>query len=90
MAKMKAVTATGTRLEQLKSLANVLAAGIDSCKDCRALPALTKQYRETIREIEEIQGVQDDGDEISKILTEREDNGKPGAVRKNRPVISVV
>lgn len=90
MAKMKTVTANGSRLEQLQSLASVLAASIDSCKDCRALPALTKQYRETIREIEEIEGAKEDGDEISKILTERESSGKPGAVRKNRPVISVV
>lgn len=87
---MKTVTANGSRLEQLQSLANVLAASIDSCKDCRALPALTKQYRETIREIEEIEGAKDDDDEIGKILTERESSGKPGAVRKNRPVISVV
>lgn len=87
---MKTVTANGSRLEQLQSLASVLAASIDSCKDCRALPALTKQYRETIREIEEIEGAKEDGDEISKILTERESSGKPGAVRKNRPVISVV
>ena len=46
MATMKSITARGTRLEQLKQLAKVLAAGIDTCKDCRALPQLTKQYRE--------------------------------------------
>lgn len=51
MATMKSITARGTRLEQLKQLAKVLAAGIDTCEDCRALPQLTKQYRETIREI---------------------------------------
>ena len=55
MATMKSITARGTRLEQLKALAKVLATGIDACKDCRALPQLTKQYRETIREIEEIE-----------------------------------
>ena len=55
MATMKSITARGTRLEQLKQLAKVLAAGIDTCEDCRALPPLTKQYRETIREIEEIE-----------------------------------
>ena len=81
---MKSITAKGTRLEQLKQLARILASGIDTCKDCRALPALTKQYRETIREIEEIEGVKDDGDEISKILEKREADGKSGAVRKSR------
>ena len=84
MATMKSITARGTRLEQLKQLAKVLAAGIDTCKDCRALPQLTKQYRETIREIEEIEGANDDGDEIGEILAERENDGKPGAVRAHR------
>lgn len=84
MATMKSVTARGTRLEQLKTLARVLAVNIDTCKDCRALPQLTKQYRETIREIEEIEGANDDGDEIGEILAERENDGKPGAVRTHR------
>ena len=43
MATMKSITARGTRLEQLKQLAKVLASGIDACKDCRALPQLTKE-----------------------------------------------
>ena len=34
MATMKSITARGTRLEQLKQLAKVLAAGIDTCEDC--------------------------------------------------------
>lgn len=84
MATMKSITARGTRLEQLKQLAKVLAAGIDTCKDCRALPQLTKQYRETIREIEEIEGATNHGDEVSDILGERAADGKPGAVRKDR------
>lgn len=88
MAKMKTVTRNGSRLEQLKALATILAAGIDDCEDCRALPALTKQYRETIREIEEIEGVEDDGDEISEVLSAREMDGKPGAVRKDRTRLS--
>lgn len=90
MAKMKTVTRSGSRLEQLKALAGVLAAGIDDCEDCRALPALTKQYRETIREIEDIEGAENDGDEISEILSARETDGKPGAVRKDRTRLSVV
>ena len=53
---MKSVTARGDRLRQLKTLAGVLAANIDACDDTRALPALAKQYRETVREIEEIEG----------------------------------
>lgn len=90
MPTMKSITTKGTRLDQLKQLAKVLAAGIDTCEDCRALPALTKQYRETIREIEEIEGVENDGDEIGAILAARESDGKPGAIRKDRTRLSVV
>ena len=86
---MKSVTARGTRLEQLKQLAKVLASGIDACEDCRALPQLTKQYRETIREIEEIEGAADNGDEVSEILAERQNDGKPGAVRTHRAGVPV-
>ena len=82
--KMKSVTARNDRLLQLKELAKVLAGSIDTCKDCRALPQLTKQYRETIREIEEIEGANNHGDEVSDILGERAADGKPGAVRKDR------
>lgn len=82
--KMKTVTARGSRLEQLKALAAVLAASIDGCEDARALPQLSKQYRETVREIEEIEGVGTDGDEIGALLAARQADGKPGAVRKAR------
>ena len=90
MATMKSITAKGhTRLEQLKQLAKVLAANIDDCKDPKNLPQLAKQYRETIREIEEIEGAADNGDEIGEILAERQNNGKPGAVRTHRTGVPV-
>lgn len=82
--KMKSVTAKGGRLEQLKELAKVLAAAIDGCDDLKALPQMAKQYRETIREIEEMEGAADNGDEIGAILSERAADGKAGAVRKGR------
>lgn len=85
---MKRITAKGTRLEQLKALAKVIASSIDSCTDLRTLPQLAKQYRETIREIEEIEGCEQDGDEINEILTQRQSDGKPGAVRKNHAAVS--
>ena len=81
--KMKSATARNDRLLQLKELAKVLAGSIDSCNDPKALP-LAKQYRETIREIEEIEGANNHGDEVSDILGERAADGKPGAVRKDR------
>ena len=82
--KMKSVTARNDRLLQLKELAKVLAGSIDSCNDPKALPPLAKQYRETIREIEEIEGAESNGDEIGEILSIRQAAGKPGAVRKDR------
>ena len=60
MATMKSITASGGRLEQLKRLALVLAKNIDSCEDARLLPQLAKQYRDTIREIEEMEGAPSD------------------------------
>lgn len=42
-------------------LARVLAENIDACEDARALPPLAKQYRETIYEIEEIEGKEGNG-----------------------------
>lgn len=87
MAKMKTVTARGTRLQKLKNLAAVLAENIDSCEDARALPQLAKQYRETIREIEEIEGAEHHGDEIGAILAQRKADGKPGAVRPDRSAV---
>lgn len=83
----KSLTTTnrrGDRLAELKTLARILAERIDICESTRDLPALSRQYRETIKEIEEIEGVKDDGDEIADILAGRAADGKPGAVRKNR------
>ena len=84
---MKSVTAKGNRLKQLKTLAGILAQNIDDCEDVRALPQLAKQYRETIREIEELEGAQNHGDEIGEILAQRQADGKPGAVRADRTAL---
>lgn len=84
------VSKKGNRLEQLKKLRDMLAKAIDKCESMRDLATLSRQYRETIREIEEIEGVENDGDEIGAILAARESDGKPGAVRKDRTRLSVV
>ena len=78
------VSRKGNRLEQLKKLRDTLAKAIDECESMRDLAALSRQYRETIREIEEIEGANNHGDEVSDILGERAADGKPGAVRKDR------
>ena len=73
----------GNRLEKLKDLEATLYAAMDGTS-VRELAAIARQYRETIREIEEIEGTAGDNDEIGEILAERAADGKPGAVRKNR------
>lgn len=73
-----------TRLAQLKALLEVLAASIDDKPGARDLAQLSKQYRETLKEIEEMEGATKDNDEIGELLAERAADGKPGAVRKNR------
>lgn len=90
MAYRKLITATrsGSRIDQLKTLARELAQSIDlACQDpdgVKTLASLAKQYRETIAEIEEIEGTGESDDEIGEILQERAADGKSGAVRKNR------
>lgn len=56
-----------SRLAQLKDLLGILAEAIDQRPGARDLAQLAKQYRETLREIEDIEGVETD-DEIGDIL----------------------
>lgn len=52
--------------------------------DVRSVAAIAKQYRETIKEIEEIDGTDSPDDEISRVLAEIEVDGQPRSVRENR------
>lgn len=56
-----------SRLAQLKELLGILAEAIDQRPGARDLAQLAKQCRETLREIEDIEGVETD-DEIGDIL----------------------
>lgn len=82
--KLKTVTARGSHLDQLKTLAVKLATQLDQAMDQQGYAQLAKQYRETIREIAEIEGYENSDDELIAILDSRSADGKPGAVRKNR------
>lgn len=73
-----------SRLVQLKGLLAILAEQIDSKPGARDLAQLSRQYRETLAEIEEIEGTEDTDDAIGEILSERRVDGKPGAVREDR------
>ena len=77
---MTSVTRDGTRLEQLKALALVIAAQIDDGDDTHSMAQLARQYRETIREIEELEDGTDDGDPIAGIIA----NGKARSDKAGR------
>ena len=57
-----------TREQQLKDLLAILAEKINSDPGARDLAQLSKQYRETLKEIEELEGSYAPEDEIDKIL----------------------
>ena len=60
-----------TRLEKLRVLEAELRAALDECAP-NAMAQLARQYRETLREIEELEGQEDDTDEIARILADRQ------------------
>lgn len=65
---MRSVTTDGSRADQLRELAQRLAEAIDACDTARELPSLARQYRETIRELEDI-GEPDADDGLLGILS---------------------
>jgi hypothetical protein len=67
MPSMTEVTRDGTRLEQLQQLALVIAASIDMGDESHSMAQLARQYRETIREIAELQGDEQD-DIVSQLI----------------------
>ena len=62
------INANDSREKQLKDLAEILADKINDDPGARDLAQLAKQYRETLKEIEEIEGVSNGEDEIDKLL----------------------
>ena len=71
-ATMTEVTKGGTRLEQLRALALVIAAEIDEGDGSHSMAQLARQYRETIAEIAELEGDGED-DEVAAIRRRRAD-----------------
>ena len=76
----------GEKLSELKALADILATTIKEAKSGE-VAALAKQYRETIDDIERMEGQADEHDEIDDILSERAADGKAGAVHQDRSAI---
>jgi hypothetical protein len=61
------------RLAKLKALEVELRAALDEA-DPRTMAQLARQYRETLREIEELEKDDDDLDAIASILANRQSN----------------
>lgn len=61
-----------TRIEQLKALLAVLANKIDSNPGARDMAQISRQYRETLKEIDELEALEESLDEIDTILQSSE------------------
>lgn len=68
MASLTRLVEGGTRLDQLKQLSRILANAIDICESMRDMAALSRQYRETLREIDALENGEDANDEIASII----------------------
>ena len=74
------------RLEKLKKLESFLA-GLLQDADMKSVASIAKQYRETLAEIEALEGNVKQDDEIGELLKSRQANGKSNAVRKDRSAL---
>ena len=74
------------RLEKLKKLESFLA-GLLQDADMKSVASIAKQYRETLAEIEALEGNVKQDDEIGELLKSRQANGKSNAVRKDRTAL---
>lgn len=61
------------RIDKLKALEVELRAAMDEA-DPKSLAQLARQYRETLREIDELEKDDNDLDEIARILANRQPN----------------
>lgn len=71
------------RITKLKELEARLASALDECEGDKVAP-IAKQYRETLREIDELEGSKGNNNDISDILRKRQIDGLPGAIRQNK------
>ena len=53
----------------------------------KSVASIAKQYRETLAEIEALEGNVKQDDEIGELLKSRQANGKSNAVRKDRTAL---
>ena len=68
MGRMTDATAGFALLPGLKALASQLAEELDGCEDQKLVAGLARQYRETMTQIDAIEGGMDDDDQIATII----------------------
>ena len=75
MGRMKDATIDYVLLDGLKALAQQLAEEIDTCDDQKLVAGLARQYRETMTQIDAIEGGADDDDQIATIILRNRKSG---------------
>lgn len=80
MKKMTTVTRRGSRKETLDNLALQIASKMDKCESDAVYSQLARQYRETLKAIDELD-IEDEDDAVTKIIEERQADGKSVRVR---------
>lgn len=75
MGTVTEATADFSLLDGLKALADRLSKEIDRCADNRELASLSRQYRETMLKIDEIEGGPDDEDAVAAIINRNRESG---------------
>jgi len=75
MGRMTEATENFALLEGLKALATQLAHEIDTCNDQKLVAGLARQYRETMTQIDTIEGGADDDDQIATIILRNRKSG---------------
>lgn len=69
---LRKTAASGSRLETLEKLRDVLAAAIDGCESLRDLAALTNRFQSVLMEIQELAPEQEQkGDAVDEIARRR-------------------
>lgn len=75
MGRMVEATGDFALLEGLKALASQLAEEIDACNDQKLIAGLARQYRETMTQIDSLEGGADDDDEVAAIIIRNRQSG---------------
>lgn len=68
MGRMVDATSNFELLDGLRALAEHLAEEIDTCGDQKLVAGLARQYRETMTQIDSLEGGADEDDEVAAII----------------------